>query len=140
MGMVRWPCIFLPMVTPWRHSTIFWEPLRAQLEKAGVRIINEPYPLEKPDYVVRSSAVQASDSRLLSFETQGIKVWQGGILAHICKSKKVVAVVGSHGKTTTTGMLTWALDQIGFDFLTWLAVDFGMMSCPLVKPRLNPLG
>ena len=38
------------------------------------------------------------------------------LLAHICKSKKVVAVVGSHGKTTTTGMLTWALDQIGFDF------------------------
>ena len=31
----------------------FREPLRAQLEKAGVRIINEPYPLEKPDYVVR---------------------------------------------------------------------------------------
>ena len=51
----------------------FREPLRAQLEKAGVRIINEPYPLEKPDYVVRSSAVQASDSRLLSFETQDIK-------------------------------------------------------------------
>jgi len=95
----------------------FREPLRAQLEKAGVRIINEPYPLEKPDYVVRSSAVQASDSRLLSFETQDIKVWQRGeFLAHICKSKKVVAVVGSHGKTTTTGMLTWALDQIGFDF------------------------
>ena len=30
-------------------------------------IINEPYPLNKPDYVVRSSAIQASDSRLLLF-------------------------------------------------------------------------
>ena len=52
----------------------FREPLRSQLENAGVSIINEPYPLNKPDYVVRSSAVQASDSRLLTFQTQDIKV------------------------------------------------------------------
>ena len=95
----------------------FREPLRSQLENAGVSIINEPYPLNKPDYVVRSSAVQASDSRLLTFQTQDIKVWQRGeFLAHLCRAKRVVAVVGSHGKTTTTGMLAWALDQAGFEF------------------------
>ena len=38
----------------------------SQLENAGVSIINEPYPLNKP-VIVRSSAIQASDSRLLTF-------------------------------------------------------------------------
>ena len=29
-------------------------------------------------------------------------------------------IAGSHGKTTTTGMLVWALREVGFSFSTWL--------------------
>ncbi|MEC7802401.1 MAG: UDP-N-acetylmuramate dehydrogenase [Verrucomicrobiota bacterium] len=94
----------------------FREPLRSNLENSGVTILNEPYPVEKPDYVVRSSAIAASDPRLISFQAKGIKVWQRGeFVAHLSRNKKVLAIVGSHGKTTTSGMLVWALKKAGFD-------------------------
>ena len=41
----------------------------------------------------------------------------------------MVAVVGSHGKTTTTGMLAWALDQAGFEFSYMVGGRFKMIFC-----------
>ena len=41
---------------------------------------------------------------------------RGDFLAEYSKRFKTVAVVGSHGKTTTTGLLTWALTTKDFKF------------------------
>ena len=89
----------------------FREPLRTQMEDAGVKVLLEPVPLKKPDYVIRSSAINPSDKRLSSFHSSVKMYKRGDFLAEYSKKFKTVAVVGSHGKTTTTGLLTWALTQ-----------------------------
>ena len=95
----------------------FREPLRSQMLEAGVEVLLEPVPHEKPDYIVHSSAINRSDSRLSSFRGTSSKIFKrGDFLAEYSKSFKTVAIVGSHGKTTTTGMLTWALAKEDFSF------------------------
>ena len=42
-------------------------------------------------------------------------VHRGALLAELCAEKRLIAVAGTHGKTTTTAMIVWALRAIGAD-------------------------
>ncbi|MDR1435544.1 MAG: UDP-N-acetylmuramate dehydrogenase [Puniceicoccales bacterium] len=68
-------------------------------------IICEQFP-EKIDCVIFSSAIGECHPWMQMAEKEGIPTLRRGhFLAKFCKQKKVIAVTGSHGKTTTTGML-----------------------------------
>ncbi|MBU61702.1 MAG: UDP-N-acetylenolpyruvoylglucosamine reductase [Opitutae bacterium] len=93
----------------------FREPVRSLLERCGVRILSEPVPSFRPDVVVRSSAICESLPSLDQWKEQGIPVLRrGDFLAKLTAECKVLAVVGSHGKTTTTAMIAWLLRKLGF--------------------------
>ncbi len=93
----------------------FSEPMRSQLIAEGIEVLGEPIPTSNPDCVIRSSAIPEEDPKVLSWSKKGVSVCRrGDFLAKFTSRRKVLAVVGSHGKTTTTGMLVWALDQVGF--------------------------
>jgi len=93
----------------------FTEPLRSRLLGEGVEILGEPIPTDEPDCVIRSSAVSADGAQVSPWIKKGIPVYRRGeFLAKFTAHRKILAVVGSHGKTTTTGMLVWALEQVGF--------------------------
>jgi UDP-N-acetylenolpyruvoylglucosamine reductase len=95
----------------------FKEPIRSILEENGIRVLSEPNPLYKPDCVVRSSAVGEDSELLNSFVKEGIPVYRrGDFLANFTRDKKIIAIVGSHGKTSTAGKLVWALRKKGFCF------------------------
>jgi UDP-N-acetylmuramate--alanine ligase len=40
---------------------------------------------------------------------------RGELLAELCAEKRLIAIAGTHGKTTTTAMAAWALRAIGAD-------------------------
>ncbi len=40
---------------------------------------------------------------------------RGELLAELCAEKRLIAIAGTHGKTTTTAMLIWALRESGDD-------------------------
>ena len=40
---------------------------------------------------------------------------RGELLAELCAEKRLIAVAGTHGKTTTTAMMAWALRALGAD-------------------------
>ena len=42
-------------------------------------------------------------------------IHRGALLAELCAEKRLIAVAGTHGKTTTTAMVVWALRGIGAD-------------------------
>ena len=42
-------------------------------------------------------------------------IHRGALLAELCAEKRLIAVAGTHGKTTTTAMAVWALRAIGAD-------------------------
>jgi UDP-N-acetylmuramate--alanine ligase len=66
--------------------------------------------------VVVSTAIGEENPELAVARERGQRViHRGGLLAEICSLKRLIAVAGTHGKTTTAGMLAHALRSIGAD-------------------------
>ena len=68
------------------------------------------------DFVAFSSAVRSDNVELAEARRRGIDdITRAELLAAICRSRRTLAVSGTHGKTTTTAMLAAVLDEAGFD-------------------------
>ena len=66
--------------------------------------------------VIRSSAIPESNVEIQAARAAGIPVLERAqALAELMEGKQSVAVAGTHGKTTTTSMLTVTLQHCGFD-------------------------
>jgi len=68
------------------------------------------------DWFVYTSALPADHPELVAAKELGIKTSKRDeLLAHIIKEKnlKLIAVAGTHGKTTTTSLFVWAFKQLG---------------------------
>ena len=86
------------------------------MEEAGVKVLLEPVPLKKPDCVFDQVQLILQTEDFLPFGLPQSKYIKRRFLAEYSKNFKTVAIVGSHGKTTTSGLLSWALRQINFNF------------------------
>lgn len=67
---------------------------------------------DKPDYYVHSSAVKPGSAELETAKKLGIPCIKRDSLINIImkeKNLKMVAVAGTHGKTTTTAMVVWLM-------------------------------
>lgn len=89
--------------------------MRGQLERAGV-IITEPGTIPVDcELVACSSAIGADHPVVLAAKSRGLPVVRRGeLLAEVTRDRRLVAVCGSHGKTTTTAMVIAALRAAGF--------------------------
>ena len=66
--------------------------------------------------VIRSSAIPLDNAELRAAHERGIPIIERAqALAELMEGKRSVAIAGTHGKTTTTSMLTVALQHSGFD-------------------------
>ena len=68
------------------------------------------------DWFVYTAALPADHPELTFARENGIRTSKRDeLLAHIIREKelKLIAVSGTHGKTTTTGLLVWAFGQLG---------------------------
>ena len=66
--------------------------------------------------VVVSTAIGADNPELALARERGIEpIHRGALLAELCAEKRLIAIAGTHGKTTTTAMAAWALRAIGAD-------------------------
>jgi UDP-N-acetylmuramate--alanine ligase len=64
--------------------------------------------------VVVSTAIAADNPELALARERGLTVrHRGELLAELCAEKRLIAIAGTHGKTTTTAMLAWALRKLG---------------------------
>jgi UDP-N-acetylmuramate--alanine ligase len=97
-----------------RVESPYMERLRAAgLEPAlGHDAANLPAGAE----VVRSTAIAEDNPELAAAREAGARViHRGALLAELCAEKRLIAVSGTHGKSTTTAMIAWALRAIGAD-------------------------
>lgn len=93
-------------------------PVLARLEVAGVRVNvgHDRAAVRGVDAVTVSTAVPERNVEIDEARKQGIPVLRrAGMLAAICAQAKAVAVAGTHGKTTTTSMLSMVLAEAGWD-------------------------
>ncbi|HEX5714032.1 MAG TPA: Mur ligase domain-containing protein [Solirubrobacterales bacterium] len=66
--------------------------------------------------VVVSTAIGADNPELALARERGIEpIHRGELLAQLCAGKRLIAIAGTHGKTTTSAMVVWALRGIGAD-------------------------
>jgi UDP-N-acetylmuramate-alanine ligase len=86
--------------------------MRSLLHREGVALGAIP---DDAELVVYSSAIARSHPAYVAALARKLPlVRRGEMLAEIVREKKLVAVCGSHGKTTTTAMLIAALRAAGF--------------------------
>lgn len=86
--------------------------VRLLLEVALVQLGPLPTACEM---VVFSSAIASTHPAHIAAQTRGLPlVRRGALLAEVLQGKKLVAVCGSHGKTTTAAMLVTALRHANF--------------------------
>ncbi len=85
----------------------------SDLETGGHKAENVP---TDADLLIYSAAVPENNSERARARELGIKtISYPEALGEFCSGKKVIAVAGTNGKTTTTAMIGWILEQAGMD-------------------------
>jgi len=95
-----------------------YPPMSTQLEAQGIELI-EGYSPEQtklnPDVYVIGNAVSRGNPLMEEILNQGLPYTSGPqwLAEHVLQGKWVLAVAGTHGKTTTSSMLAWILEYAG---------------------------
>ena len=95
-----------------------YPPMSTQLEALGIELI-QGYGAEqldlRPDIVVVGNALSRGSPVVEAMLDRGMAYASGPqwLAEHVLREKHVIAVAGTHGKTTTTAMLTWILQDAG---------------------------
>src|ERR1700734_2292945 len=83
---------------------------------ADVHVGHDAAHLDGADTLVVSTAIRDTNPELAEARRGGLRVLhRAAALASVMLGKRAVAVAGTHGKTSTTGMLTTILLQAGLD-------------------------
>ena len=114
-----------------------YPPMSEQLSALGIELI-EGYEAAQLDKVARNAdvfvvgnAITRGNPLLESILDSGRPYTSGPqwLSETVLREKWVLAVAGTHGKTTTTALLAWILDQAGLDpgfLIGGVALDFGV--------------
>lgn len=84
--------------------------------KQDPKLLKKLHSQSPIDWYVHTAAIPHDHPELVMAEKLGIKCSKRDeLLGQIIQEKnlKLIAISGTHGKTTTTGMLVWALQQLG---------------------------
>jgi UDP-N-acetylmuramate: L-alanyl-gamma-D-glutamyl-meso-diaminopimelate ligase len=95
-----------------------YPPMSEQLRALGIDLI-EGWSADqlalKPDVFVVGNVVTRGNALMEAILDAGLPYTSGPqwLAEHVLPGRHVMAVAGTHGKTTTTAMLAWVLDQAG---------------------------
>ena len=89
------------------------------LQAEGIRVYighDAAHVEDDVDTLVVTSALWPDNPELMRARERGIPVLhRSQALAWLTRGKRLIAVAGAHGKTTSTGMIVVALQQLGLD-------------------------
>jgi UDP-N-acetylmuramate: L-alanyl-gamma-D-glutamyl-meso-diaminopimelate ligase len=96
-----------------------YPPMSTQLAAQGIELIEGYDPSQinlKPDLFVIGNVVTRGNPLMEEILNRGLPYISGPqwIGEHILNGKWVLAVAGTHGKTTTSSMLAWILEDAGY--------------------------
>ncbi|MCU7828223.1 MAG: UDP-N-acetylmuramate:L-alanyl-gamma-D-glutamyl-meso-diaminopimelate ligase [Candidatus Thiodiazotropha sp. (ex Myrtea sp. 'scaly one' KF741663)] len=95
-----------------------YPPMSTQLEEAGIELM-EGYRAEHlepaPDVVVVGNAMSRGNPAVEYMLNRGLPYTSGPewLAEHVLQDRWVLAVAGTHGKTSTASMLAWILEDAG---------------------------
>ena len=97
-----------------------YPPMSTQLEEQGIGLV-EGYDASQvdlaPDVFVVGNAVSRGNPLLEAILDRGLPYVSGPqwLAEHVLAGRWVLAVAGTHGKTTTTSLLAWMLEDAGLN-------------------------
>lgn len=89
-----------------------------ELKEMGAEIFigHQAENLASAGALIISTAIVDGNPELVEAKRKGLPVWhRSELLAYLAESDKMVAITGTHGKTTTTAMVGQALIECGLD-------------------------
>jgi len=95
-------------------SDTIMTPTTHELHQLGIQIFigHHRNNIQNADLIIRSSAVQDINPEVVAAMANGIPVLKRrDFLEYLTKDQKVIAIAGTHGKTTTTAMAAWCLSE-----------------------------
>jgi UDP-N-acetylmuramate: L-alanyl-gamma-D-glutamyl-meso-diaminopimelate ligase len=97
-----------------------YPPMSTQLQAQGIELIEgfDPGQISlQPDLFVIGNVVSRGNPLMEEILNRGLAYVSGPqwIGEHILRNKWVLSVAGTHGKTTTSSMLAWILEDAGYD-------------------------
>jgi len=111
-----------------------YPPMSTQLAEQGIQLM-QGYSAEnlqqKPDLIVIGNALSRGNPEVEAVLNQGLKYTSGPqwLAEYVLQDKWVLAVAGTHGKTTTSSMLAWILEYQGFNpgfLIGGIPMNFGV--------------
>lgn len=111
-----------------------YPPMSIQLEQQGITLM-EGYRAENldgnPDLVIIGNALSRGNAEVEAVLNKGLRYVSGPqwLAEHVLQDKWVLGVAGTHGKTTTTSMLSWILEHQGFQpgfLIGGIPLNFGI--------------
>ncbi|MBL4761587.1 MAG: UDP-N-acetylmuramate:L-alanyl-gamma-D-glutamyl-meso-diaminopimelate ligase, partial [Gammaproteobacteria bacterium] len=96
-----------------------YPPMSSQLEASGIELFEgyDKHGLDalKPDAVIIGNALSRGNPAVEYVLESGLPYYSGPqwLAQHVLRGKTVLAVAGTHGKTTTASMLAWILECAG---------------------------
>ena len=95
-----------------------YPPMSTQLQQQGITITEgyDPAQLQPvPDWVIVGNAMSRGNPAVEYMLNAGLPYTSGPqwLCDHVLQGRWVLAVAGTHGKTTTASMLAWILDYAG---------------------------
>jgi UDP-N-acetylmuramate: L-alanyl-gamma-D-glutamyl-meso-diaminopimelate ligase len=95
-----------------------YPPMSDQLQALGIELIEGFSPDQialKPDLFVIGNVVSRGNALMEAILDAGLPYTSGPqwLSEHVLRGRHVLAVAGTHGKTTTTAMLAWILESAG---------------------------
>jgi len=111
-----------------------YPPMSTQLEGQGIRLYQGYHPANlelRPDLVVIGNALSRGNPEVEAVLNQGLAYASGPRWLHdaVLKDRWTLAVAGTHGKTTTSSMLAWILENAGLQpgfLIGGIPLNFGV--------------
>ena len=109
-----------------------YPPMSTFLERLGIRVLpgfREEHLKERPQLVVIGNAVSRNNPEVEAVLRAGISYisFPKALGRFLIGSKRSIVIAGTHGKTTTTALMAWVLNQAGWEpsfFIGGMPVDF----------------
>jgi len=117
-------------------SDLHLSPLTSRLEGIGVTVHrgHDAGNVDEAELVVYTSAVNDDNPEFIEARRRGIEIIKRApMIARLMEGKQVIAVAGSHGKTTTTSLIAWMLARAGLAptyMLGGESIDLGGNAAP----------
>jgi UDP-N-acetylmuramate: L-alanyl-gamma-D-glutamyl-meso-diaminopimelate ligase len=123
-----------------------YPPMSTQLEAQGIELIEGFDPAQtslNPDIYVIGNVVTRGNPLMEAILNQGLPYISGPqwLAENVLQGKWVLAVAGTHGKTTTSSMLAWVLEYAGLApgfLIGGVPENFGVSARLPQTPRQDP--